>query len=74
MIQLFGVFSVTLMVVCYALEKHGSIYVALFALACLLSAIYALLVNSYPFVFAETIWAVVAFRRYLALMKYDSEI
>jgi len=37
------------MVLCYAFEKRGAVYVALFALACLLSAIYALLQGAYPF-------------------------
>ena len=67
-IQWFGVFAVTLMVTCYALEKRGPTYVVLFALACLLSAIYALMLGSYPFVFAESVWAVVAFRRYRSLI------
>lgn len=66
-IQWFGVLSVTLMVTCYALEQRGPIYVGIFALACLLSAIYALMAGSYPFVFAETVWAVVALRRYRSL-------
>lgn len=65
--QWFGVFAVTLMVTCYALETHGSAYVAWFAFACLLSAIYALMLGSYPFVFAETVWAVIALRRYRSL-------
>ena len=66
-IQWFGVFAVTLMVACYALENRDPIYVVLFALACLLSAIYALMLGSYPFIFAETVWAIVAFRRYRSL-------
>ena len=65
--QWFGVFAVTLMVACYALENRDPIYVVLFALACLLSAIYALMLGSYPFIFAETVWAIVAFRRYRSL-------
>ncbi len=72
-IQWFGVFAVTLMVGCYSLEKRGPQYVAFFALACLLSAVYALMLGSYPFVFAETVWAVIAFYRYRSLIK-SSEI
>lgn len=67
-IQWFGVFAVTFMVICYACESRGRVYVALFALACLLSAIYAWMLSSYPFVFAETVWAIIAFRRYRSLM------
>ena len=67
-IQWFGVFAVTLMVACYALETRGPAYVGWFAFACLLSAIYALMLGSYPFVFAETAWAVIALRRYRSLV------
>jgi hypothetical protein len=68
-IESFGALAVTLMVVFYALEQRGRMYIALFALACLLSAIYALLLGSYPFVIAETIWAVIAFRRFQAVSR-----
>ena len=71
-IQWFGVFAVTLMVACYALEKRGPSYVAMFAFACLLSATYALMLGSYPFVFAETVWAFIASRRYLALISQSA--
>ena len=66
-VQSFGLFAVTLMVTCYALEERGPTYVVLFALGCLLSAIYALLLGSYPFVIAETVWAGVAMRRFRSL-------
>ncbi|MFK8020408.1 MAG: hypothetical protein AB8B86_11600 [Pseudomonadales bacterium] len=67
----FGVFSVTLMVTSYAAEQRGPGYIALFAFACVLSATYALLLGSYPFVFAEAVWAVIAFRRYRSLIALD---
>ena len=71
-VQWFGVFAITFMVTCYGLEKRSPIYVALFAIACLLSAVYAVMVASYPFVFAETVWAVVASRRYYLLVTQAS--
>ncbi len=62
--ELFGLLAVTIMVASYALESRGSIYVGIFALGCLLAAIYAFLLGSYPFMIAESIWALVAALRW----------
>lgn len=67
-IEWFGVVAITLMLSCYALEKRAPIYVAMFAVTCLLSAAYALMLGSYPFVFAEVVWAFTALARYRALI------
>ncbi|MEM8590613.1 MAG: hypothetical protein AAGG65_21370 [Pseudomonadota bacterium] len=59
-----GLLAVIIMVVSYALERVGSIFVAIFALGCVLAATYAYLIDSLPFLIAEGIWAVVAARRW----------
>ena len=64
MIEYLGIFAVTIMVSAYALEEKGNTFVLVFAIGCTLAAIYALLIGSVPFVLAEGIWAVVAFRRW----------
>ncbi|VAX27387.1 hypothetical protein MNBD_NITROSPIRAE01-1610 [hydrothermal vent metagenome] len=67
-----GIISVTMMVVSYALEKRGNIFIAIFAVGCALAAFYAYLLGSYPFLFAEGIWSVIAFRRFYTEMKKKS--
>ena len=63
-ITLFGVFAVTFMVAMYALERQGRIFIALFSVGCVFSALYALLAGAWPFGVAEAIWAGIAWRRY----------
>jgi hypothetical protein len=63
-VEAFGTISVTAMVVFYALETRGSHYVLLFACACAASGTYAALIGAWPFAGVESIWAVVAARRW----------
>ena len=64
-IELLGFAAVTVMVVAYALESRGAGYVLVFAIACLAAAVYAALIRSWPFAVVETVWSIVAFRRWL---------
>jgi uncharacterized membrane protein (DUF485 family) len=63
-ITVYGVCAVTFMIVMYALERRGRIYIAAFALGCLLSSVYGFLSGAWPFGVAEMIWTAVAIRRY----------
>ena len=63
-LTLFGLFAVTAMLVCYALEERGSLYVLGFAAACALGSIYGFLQGAWPFGIVEAVWAVVALRRW----------
>ena len=63
-VELFGTVAVTLMVVFYGLEPRSPIYVLLFAAACLASAGYALAIQSWPFATVESLWSVLALRRW----------
>ena len=47
-----------------ALEDRHPHFVASFAVGCALAAVYALLISSYPFLIAESIWCVIAFARW----------
>ena len=60
----FGLFAVTAMMVCYALEKRSRWYVFGFALACGLGSIYGFLQGAWPFGVVEAVWMLVAFRRW----------
>jgi len=63
-LTLFGFLSVTTMLVAYALEERGPLWILIFALACLSSGLYGLLAGTWPFAVVESIWAIVAFRRW----------
>jgi hypothetical protein len=60
----FGLFSVTMMLVCYALEDRGHHFVLAFAVACALGSAYGFLQGAWPFGVVEAIWAVIALRRW----------
>ncbi|MBR1197509.1 hypothetical protein JQ634_13055 [Bradyrhizobium sp. AUGA SZCCT0240] len=63
-LQLFGLFAVTAMLICYALEDRGHRYILGFAGACALGSAYGFLQGAWPFGLVEAIWAVVALRRW----------
>lgn len=60
----FGLFAVTAMLVCYALEKQSPWWILGFALACWLGSAYGFLQGAWPFGIVEAIWGVVALRRW----------
>ena len=60
----FGLFAVTAMVVCYALEQRSSWFILAFAVSCALGSLYGFLQGAWPFGLVEAIWALVALRRW----------
>jgi len=69
----YGVLSLTFMMVMYALEARGRLFVLLFAVGCLLSSIYGFLSNAWPFGVIESIWCVLAVRRYARAIPEGSD-
>ena len=65
-LTLFGVVSVSAMLVFYALEARAPVFVALFAGACAASSVYGFLQGAWPFGIVEAVWAGVALRRWRA--------
>ncbi len=63
----FGLFAVTAMLVCYALEERGKRFVLGFAGACALASVYGFLQGAWPFGLVEAVWFVVALRRWRRL-------
>jgi len=61
----FGLFAVTAMLVCYALERRSRWFVLLFAFSCALGSVYGFLQGAWPFGLVEAIWSVVALRRWI---------
>jgi hypothetical protein len=63
-LALFGLFAVTAMLVCYALDDRSRWFVLGFAGACVLGSIYGFLQGAWPFGVVEAIWALVALQRW----------
>ena len=63
-LTLFGLFAVTAMLACYALEDRSHWFVLAFAVACALGSAYGFLQGALPFGVVEAIWAVIALRRW----------
>lgn len=63
-LTLFGLFAVTAMLLCYALEDRSPKFVLGFAASCALGSAYGFLQGAWPFGLIEAIWSVVAVRRW----------
>lgn len=63
-LTLFGLFTVTAMVVLYALERRSHWFILAFAGSCALAAVYGFLQGAWPFGIGEGVWTVVAMRRW----------
>lgn len=61
----FGLFAVTAMLVCYALEERHAGWTLAFAGACALGSAYGFLQGAWPFGVVEAVWAAVAVRRWV---------
>jgi len=60
----FGLFSVSLGLVFYALEPKSNWYVLGFAIACIMASVYGFMEETWPFGLVEIAWAIIAFRRF----------
>jgi hypothetical protein len=60
----FGLFEVTAMLVCYALEQRSRWFILAFAGSCGLGSVYGFLQGAWPFGLVGAIWALVALRRW----------
>ncbi|MDE3063977.1 MAG: hypothetical protein KGJ51_13090 [Acidobacteriota bacterium] len=69
-LTLFGLFAVTMMLICYALEDRSHWFILAFAFAfafafaCALGSAYGFLQGAWPFGLVEAVWTVIAFRRW----------
>ena len=64
-LTLFGLFAVSVMLVCYAFEDRSPWFILGFAFACALGSIYGFLQGAWPFGAVEAVWSVVALRKWL---------
>jgi hypothetical protein len=65
----FGLFAVTAMLVCYALEDRTPWFTLAFAGACAMGSLYGFVQGAWPFGIVEAIWTVVALRRWMRLLQ-----
>lgn len=63
-LSMFGLFAVTAMMVCYALEKRSPWFILAFSAACALGSVYGFLQGAWPFGIVEAVWAMVAIGRW----------
>ena len=63
-LTVFGLFAVTAMLVCYALEDRSAWFILAFAGACALGSLYGFLQGAWPFGVVEAIWGIVALQRW----------
>ncbi len=63
----FGLFAVSAMLICYALEQRSTWFILAFAAACVLASAYGFLQGAWPFGLVELIWSGVAARRWWRL-------
>jgi hypothetical protein len=64
-VTLFGLFAVSAMLLCYALERRSHWFSLGFAGACALGSAYGFVQGAWPFGFVEAVWSVVALRRWI---------
>jgi len=69
MLTLFGLFAVSAMLICYALEDRSHWFIVAFALACLLASLYGFFQGAWPFGVIELIWSLVAVRRWMRVRR-----
>jgi hypothetical protein len=63
-ITVLGLFAVSAMLVCYALENRSRWFILAFAAACVLASVYGFLQGAWPFGLVEAVWSLVAVRRW----------
>jgi len=63
-LTLFGLLSVSAMLVFYALEELSPWYIRAFAGACVSASLYGFLQGAWPFGVVEAVWTAVAVRRW----------
>ena len=64
LLTIFGLFAVTMMLICYALEKRSHWFVLAFTGSCALGSIYGFLQGAWPFGIVEAIWSLVAVQKW----------
>jgi len=70
-LTIYGLISVLLMLVFYALEGRSAWFVLAFAVSCVMASVYGFLQGAWPFGMVEAIWSLVAVRRWWQRRKKE---
>jgi hypothetical protein len=68
-LTVFGLFAVSAMLICYALESRSTWWTLAFAGSCLLGSAYGFLQGAWPFGLVEGVWAIVAARKWWTIRR-----
>lgn len=63
-LTIYGLVSVVLMLIFYALEARSAWFVLAFAISCVMASVYGFLQGAWPFGAVESIWSLIALRRW----------
>lgn len=63
-LNIFGLVSVSAMMIFYALEKRSRWFILAFAGSCVLASVYGFLQGAWPFGLVEAVWSLVAVQRW----------
>ena len=63
-LTLFGLLAVSAMLITYALESRSAWFILAFACSCVLGSVYGFLQGAWPFGVVESVWSLVALRRW----------
>lgn len=69
LLSLFGLISVILMLIFYALEERSHWFILAFSFSCVLGSIYGFLQGAWPFGLVEIAWTIVVFRKWWQVKK-----
>ncbi len=72
LLTIFGAIAVTIMLVSYALESRSPTWILVFAFGCAASAVYGAMAGTWPFTVVESIWSIVALRRWSSRRQHRS--
>lgn len=68
-LSIFGLISVTLMLVFYALESKSHWFILGFTFSCILGSIYGFLQGAWPFGLVEAAWTLIALRKWFLTFR-----
>ena len=74
LLSLFGLVAVSAMLVCYAFENRSPWFILGFAVSCAMGSVYGFLQGAWPFGLVESVWTVVAVRRWLVAPKASNRL
>jgi hypothetical protein len=73
-LNLFGLSTVTAMLLCYSFEYRSPWFILGFAFSCAMGSVYGFLQGAWPFGIVESVWTIVAIRRWFIAREASGRI